>query len=78
MGNRKVRAIHRVAIYAINSDPASAAEAEKLAKLWYDAHKEDHARGVKILMRPPDDNTSAVPRDVRGSGRTHRTDIVGL
>ncbi len=43
MGNRKVRAVHRVAIYAINADPASAAEAEKLAKLWYDVHKEDHA-----------------------------------
>jgi hypothetical protein len=40
MGNRKMRAVHRV---AINSDPASAAEAEKLAKLWYDVHKEDHA-----------------------------------
>ncbi len=40
MGSRKVRAVHRV---AINADPASAAEAEKLAKLWYDVHKEDHA-----------------------------------
>ncbi len=43
MGSRKVRAVHRVAIYAIHADPASAAEAEKLAKLWYDVHKEDHA-----------------------------------
>jgi choline monooxygenase len=33
----------RRAIYATSPNAVSPAEAEKLAKLWYDVHKEDHA-----------------------------------
>jgi choline monooxygenase len=37
------RTYQRRAIYATDVDTAAAAEAEKLAKLWRDVHKEDHA-----------------------------------
>lgn len=37
------RTIQRRAIYATGADRVSAAKTEKLAKLWYDVHKEDHA-----------------------------------
>ena len=37
------RTYQRRAIYATDVDTATAAEAEKLAKLWHDVHKEDHA-----------------------------------
>ena len=37
------RTYQRRAIYATGADPMSAAEVEKLAKLWHKVHKEDHA-----------------------------------
>ena len=37
------RTYQRRAIYATGADTVSAAETEKLAKLWRDVHKEDHA-----------------------------------
>jgi choline monooxygenase len=37
------RTFQRRAIYTTGADTASAAQAEKLAKLWFDVHKEDHA-----------------------------------
>lgn len=37
------RTFQRRAIYATGSSSPTAAEADKLAKLWYDVHKEDHA-----------------------------------
>jgi len=37
------RTFQRRAIYATSAGTVSAAETEKLAKLWYDVHKEDHA-----------------------------------
>ncbi len=37
------RTLQRRAIYATGADAASAANAERLAKLWFDVHKEDHA-----------------------------------
>lgn len=37
------RTFQRRAIYATDSGSPAAAEVDKLAKLWYDVHKEDHA-----------------------------------
>lgn len=37
------RTTQRRAIYATSPNAVSTAEADKLAKLWYDVHKEDHA-----------------------------------
>ncbi len=38
----------RRAIYATSAGTVSAAETEKLAKLWYKVHKEDHAMCVRL------------------------------
>ena len=37
------RTLQRRAIYSLGPEPAPAAHAEQLAKLWHDVHREDHA-----------------------------------
>ena len=45
---RRTRTQTERAIYATSAGTVSAAETEKLAKLWYKVHKEDHAMCVRL------------------------------
>ena len=53
------RTLQRRAIYGLGPEPASAEHAERLAKLWHDVHREDHA----ICERLQQGRASRVARD---------------
>jgi hypothetical protein len=48
IGFQRRLTFQRRAIYATSAGTVSAAETEKLAKLWYNVHKEDHAMCVRL------------------------------